>query len=53
MDAAYNMNNKQFGKDLMNHAEKLNNLAREQYGSRKHHQSCTAATNKVLTMDLL
>ena len=37
MDAAYNMNNKQLGKDLMNHAEAHGNLAREQYGSRKHH----------------
>ena len=53
MDAAFNMNNKQLGRDLMAHGEKLGNLAREQYGSRKHHQSCTAATNKVLTMDLL
>ena len=39
MDAAYNMNNKQLGRDLMTHAEKLDNLAREQFGSRKHHQS--------------
>ena len=53
MDATYNMNNKQLGWDLMNHAEKLGNLAREQYSSPKHHQSCTAATNKVLTMDIL
>ena len=53
MDAAYNMNNKQLGKDLMAHAEELGNIAREQYGSRKHHRSNTAATNKVLTMDLL
>ena len=28
-------------------------MAREQYGSQKHHQASTAATNKVLTMDLL
>jgi hypothetical protein len=53
MDAAYNMNNKQLGRDVLQHAESLHNLAREQYGSRKHHQACTAATNKVLTMDLL
>ena len=53
MDAAFNMNNKQLGRDLMRHAELHHNLAREQYGSRKHHQSSTAATNKVLTMDLL
>ena len=45
MDAAYNMNNKQLGRDLMKHAESQHNLAREQYGSRKHHQSSTAATN--------
>jgi hypothetical protein len=53
MDAAYNMNNKQLGRDVMKHAESLQNLAREQYGSRKHHQASTAATNKVLMMDLL
>jgi hypothetical protein len=53
MDAAFNMNNKQLGRDLMIHAEDNQNLAHEQYGSRKKHQSSTAATNKVLTMDLL
>jgi hypothetical protein len=53
MDAAFNMNNKQLGRDLMKHAELLNNISREQYGSRKRHRSCVAATNKVLTMDLL
>jgi hypothetical protein len=53
MDAAYNMNNKQLGRDVMKHAERHNNLAREQYGSRKNHQASTAATNKVLMMDLL
>ena len=53
MDAAFNMNNKQLGRDLLNHAEKHQALAQEQYGSRKNHQSSTAATNKVLTMDLL
>jgi hypothetical protein len=31
-------------------AEALNNLAREQSVSRKHHQSITAATNKELVM---
>jgi hypothetical protein len=53
MDSSFNMNNKQLGRDVMKHAETLGNLAREQYGSRKHHQASTAATNKVLTMDLL
>jgi hypothetical protein len=32
MDSAYNMNNKQLGRDSLQHAEKLHNLAREQYG---------------------
>jgi hypothetical protein len=53
MDAAFNMNNKKLGRDLMIHAEDSQNLACEQYGSRKKHQSSTAAANKVLTMDLL
>jgi hypothetical protein len=53
MDAAFNMNNKKLGRDLMIHAKDNQNLAREQYGSRKYHQSSTAATNKVLTMHLL
>jgi hypothetical protein len=53
MDAAFNMNNKKLGRDVLAHAEKLGNLAREQYGSRKFHRSGIAATNKVLTMDLL
>jgi hypothetical protein len=53
MDAAFNMNNKKLERDLMIHAKDNPNLAREQYGSRKNHQSSTAAANKVLTMDLL
>ena len=53
MDAAFNMNNKKLGRDMLLNAEKHGTLAREQYGSRKNHQAITAATNKVLTMDLL
>jgi Reverse transcriptase (RNA-dependent DNA polymerase) len=53
MDAAFNMNNKQLGRDLLRQAETHQNLANEQYGSRHHHRSSTAATNKVLMMDLL
>ena len=41
MDATFNMNNKQLGRDLMAHAEFLKNLPREQYGSRKNHRSST------------
>jgi hypothetical protein len=53
MHAAYNMNNKKMGRGMMHFAEQSKILAREQYGSRKHHQAITAALNKRLTMDLL
>jgi hypothetical protein len=53
MHAVFNMNNKKLGRDMMRSAEESNILAREQFGSRKHHQSISAALNKRLTMDLL
>jgi hypothetical protein len=53
MNAELNINNKKLGRDLMTRGEKLKLIAREQYGSRKKHQSITAALNKRLTMDLL
>ena len=53
MNAELNINNKKLGRDLMMRGEKLKLIAREQYGSRKKHQSITAALNKRLTMDLL
>jgi hypothetical protein len=53
MHAVFNMNNKKLGRDMMRSAESNNILAREQFGSRKHHQSIIAALNKRLTMDLL
>jgi hypothetical protein len=53
MHAVFNMNNKKLGRDMMRSAEASNILAREQFGSRKHHQSITAALNKRLTMDIL
>ena len=53
MHAVFNMNNKKLGRDMMRSAEARNILAREQFGSRKHHQSITAALNKRLTMDIL
>ena len=40
------------GKMLYN-AEKYNIIAEEQYGSRKKHDSITAALNKQLTFDIL
>jgi hypothetical protein len=53
MNAEFNMNNKKLGRDMMAHAEKHKAIAREQYGSRRHHQCILAALNKRLTMDLL
>ncbi len=53
MNAEFNMNNKKLGQDTMNNAERHNTIAREQYGSRRHHRSITAALNKRLMMDVL
>ena len=53
MNAEFNMNNKQLGRDMMANAEKHGAIAREQYGSRRHHQSILAALNTRLTMDHL
>jgi hypothetical protein len=46
------MNDKKLGRDVMAFAEHYNALAKEQFGSRKNHQSILAALNKRLTMDL-
>lgn len=53
MNAELNLNNKKLGRDLMKRGEEFKLIAREQFGSRKEHQSITAALNKRLTMDLL
>ena len=53
MPAAFNMNNKKTGKEVMELAEKLNLLPDEQAGSRKGHRSNLTALNKVLTNDLI
>ena len=53
MNLEFNINNKNIGKDMMQHAEKHNLLTLEQYGERKHHRSIIAALNKRLMMDLL
>ena len=52
MHSEFNMNNKKMARDMMKAAESLKLIAREQYGSRKHHQAIMAALNKRLTMDL-
>ena len=53
MEAEFNMNNKEVGRDAMAFTEKYKALAPEQFGSRKNHQSVLATLNKRLTMDLL
>ena len=37
MNAKFNMNNKKLGRDMMANAERHGKIAREQYGSRRHH----------------
>ena len=53
MNAEFNMNNKKLGRDMMINAELHGEIAREQYGSRRHHQCILVALNKRLTMDNL
>ena len=52
MVAAFNMNNKRLGRQMMRHAEKHHMMAKEQYGSRKRHKAIDAGLNKVLTADI-
>ena len=53
MPAAFNMNNKKTGREVMENAEKFNLLPDEQAGSRKNHRSNLTALNKVLTNDII
>ena len=52
-EADANFNDGRLGRDMMNHAEKHNMIAREQYGSRKGHTSIDHAVNKRLSYDLM
>jgi hypothetical protein len=52
INADLNMNNKQLGRNMIQHAKHLKVLPRKQYGSRKHLRAIIAALNKHLTMDL-
>lgn len=53
MEADFNYINKLIGKRVMNNAELHNNIAQEQYGSRKRKSSIIHATNKQLSFDIL
>ena len=52
-EADANFNDGRLGKQMMDHAEKHNMIAREQYGSRKGHCSSDHAVNKRLSFDLI
>ena len=52
-EADFNFNNKKLGRDAINHAERNNLIAAEQYGSRKGHSAITHALNKRLSYDII
>ena len=52
-NSEFNNNNKWMGRAMLYNVEKHNIMAPEQYGSRKKHDSITAALNKRLTFDIL
>jgi hypothetical protein len=52
-EADANFNDGRMGKEMMQHAERNNMIAREQYGSRKGHSSIDHAVNKRLSYDLM
>ena len=52
MPAAFNMNNKKTGREVMMNAEKFKLIPNEQAGSRKNHRSILTALNKVLSIDI-
>jgi hypothetical protein len=53
MNAEFNMNNKKLGRDMKVNAELHGEIAREQYGSHRHHQCILPPLNKRLVMDNL
>eukprot|EP00978_Attheya_sp_CCMP212_P020992 scaffold60805_cov32-Attheya_sp.AAC.1 len=53
MEVDFNQNNKRLGRNMMKMAEAHGGLAKEQYGSHKHHAANEQALNKRLTFDLI
>jgi hypothetical protein len=51
-EAEFNQNNKKLGRDMMYTAERLQQVAKEQYGSRKDKAAIEQCLNKRLTFDL-
>ena len=53
MPVAFNMNNKNTGRDTIRNAEFLNLLPDEEAGSRKNHRVILTALNKVIVNGLI
>lgn len=51
-EADFNHNNKKFGRELMFHAEQSQDIAIEQFGSRKGMSAIDQSLNKALTFDI-
>lgn len=51
--AAFNINNKQIGKEAINRAEELQLIPEDQFGSRKHRRLVLTVLNKVLVTYIL
>ena len=52
-EADFNFNNKILGRRAIQHAEETNDIAQEQYGSRKDKSAIDQALNKRLTYDIM
>ena len=52
-EADFNFNNKLLGKRAIQQAEDLNDIAPEQYGSRKHKSAIDQALHKRLSYDIM
>jgi hypothetical protein len=51
-EAAFDQKNKKLGREMMYTAERLQQVAKEQYGSRKNKAAIDQCLNKRLTFDL-
>ena len=52
-EADFNFNNKVLGRRVIQHAEDINDIAPEQYGSRKHKSAIDQALHKHLSYDII
>ena len=52
-ESDFKFNNKILGRRTINHAEKINDIAPEQYGSRKGKSAVDQAVHKCLTYNII